>query len=48
MRRAVRPSLPDAPGRIPADPFPKPYLDEAAGDVHLLVEFRAPVDSSPH
>ena len=38
----------DAHGRIPVDPFPQIYLDEAAGDVHLLVEFRAPVDCSPH
>ena len=44
----MRFDLPDAPGRIPADRFPQTYLDEAAGDVHLLVEFRAPVDRSPH
>lgn len=25
-----------------------PYLDKATRDIHLLIEFLAPVDSSPH
>lgn len=26
----------------------KPHLDKAPRDIHLLIEFHAPVDSSPH